>query len=406
MSRKPRTLTDDDIKALTVPRGKDRDMRADPDCRGMYFRLMKSGVKSYVVAERGPGGKQVWSTIARCEDMPVEDARIEARARIKRIKAGLPAVKPPALPPESLQATVDSWLLRHVKENGLISERAIRRRLKIMVAFLGAGREFAGIKRSDIAALLDHVVDNHSRRVADQVFSDFQGLDAFYAARNDDYVSPLVRGLRMRRDFSPPRERVLDDDELRAVWAAAGDAGAFGAVVRMCLLSAQRRTVILEMRWEHIDDAGVWHIPRSSDREKSNGGDLKLPALALDIVRAQPRFASNPFVFAASRGAANLNAGAGHHKAAFDRRLPGMAPWTLHDLRRTARTLMAKAAVPRDAAERTLGHRVGSVIERTYDVHKYDREKGVALEALAAMIKSILAGPAPAPANVIPLQRA
>jgi integrase len=397
MSRKPRSLTDADIAALTVPRGKDRDMKADPDQRGMYFRLMKSGVKSYVVAERGPGGKQVWSTIARCEDMSVEDARIEARARIKRIKAGLPAVetRPPA--PQSLQAVIDGWLARHVVANGMISESAIRRRLKIMVAFLGADREFAGIRRSDISRLLDHVVDNHSRRVADQTFTDFQGLVAFYAAREDDYTSPLVRGVKMRRDNAKPRERVLDDDELRMVWAAAGDAGPFGAVVKLCLLTAQRRSKVFEMRWDAID-GDVWHVP-SEGREKKAGGDLRLPHLAMQIINSQPKLASNPFVFA-GRGAANLHGAAGYHKADFGRRLPGMAPWTLHDLRRTARTLMAKAGVPRDAAERVLGHTVGTAVERIYNQHDFIREKGAALEALASQIEIILAGPAPD--NVVP----
>jgi integrase len=66
--------------------------------------------------------------------------------------------------------------------------------------------------------------------------------------------------------------------------------------------------------------------------------------------------------------------------------------WTLHDLRRTARSLMSRAGVPRDHAERVLGHSIGSDVEKTYDRHRYDLEKQNALAALAALIDQIIGG--------------
>jgi integrase len=75
----------------------------------------------------------------------------------------------------------------------------------------------------------------------------------------------------------------------------------------------------------------------------------------------------------------------------------GLLPnWTLHDLRRTAKTLMARAGVRPDISERVLGHVIAGV-EGTYDRHSYADEKRDALEKLAAMIERILN---PLPANV------
>jgi integrase len=80
-------------------------------------------------------------------------------------------------------------------------------------------------------------------------------------------------------------------------------------------------------------------------------------------------------------------------KVAFDKRLPGIRPWRLHDLRRTARTLMGEIGIDRDISERILGPGVGSAVERTYDKHKYTAPKGVALAKLADHVERIVTGP-------------
>ena len=93
-------------------------------------------------------------------------------------------------------------------------------------------------------------------------------------------------------------------------------------------------------------------------------------------------------------------AGFSKGKAAFDAQC-GIKDWTLHDLRRTARSLMSRAGVPSDHAERCLGH-VMSGMRGVYDRHQYEREKLHAFEALASLIESIV-NPKP---NVTPLRGA
>ena len=78
-----------------------------------------------------------------------------------------------------------------------------------------------------------------------------------------------------------------------------------------------------------------------------------------------------------------------------------MTGWTLHDLRRTARSLMSRAGVDADHAERALGHVIAGV-RGVYDRHEFKEEKRRAFEALAAQIERII-NPQE---NVVPLRTA
>ena len=245
------------------------------------------------------------------------------------------------------------------------------------------GREFITIKRSDVAKLLDDVEDKSGVIAADYVLSIVRGICNWYATRCDDYSSPVVKGMRRSNSKARARARILEDDELRVLWAAAETNGVFGAFVRVALLTGQRREKIVGMRWQDIVD-GEWRIP-ASDREKNTAVSLVLPQTALDIIAAQPRFAGNPFVFAGIGG--GHIGGVSKRKAAFDKQT-GVVGWTIHDLRRTARSLMSRADVRPDIAERVLGHAIKGV-EGVYDRHSYREEKAHALRQLAGLIDNI-----------------
>jgi integrase len=120
---------------------------------------------------------------------------------------------------------------------------------------------------------------------------------------------------------------------------------------------------------------------------------LKLPPLALEVIKSQPRIAGNPHVFVGdlARGKRKLD------------KMFRIPQWTLHDLRRTARSLLARTelGVSREVAEAVLGHAIGGV-EGTYNRHQYFAEKADALERLAAAIQSIIDPPA---GNVVALRR-
>jgi integrase len=194
-------------------------------------------------------------------------------------------------------------------------------------------------------------------------------------------------------------KRILDDDEIRAVWKAADDGGTFGALVKVLLLTGQRREKVVTMEWDDIRD-GVWTIA-SESREKANAGVLGLPGMALAVIKAQPHIENNPYVFAAGVGKGPFNSFS-QRKAELDEKLTDMPRWVLHDLRRTARSLMSRAGVRPDIAERVLGHAILGV-EGVYDRHTYADEKSDALNRLAALVGTTLNPPDNA--NVVPMRR-
>ena len=378
-----RTLSDRGVAALK-PRAQ-RYAFPDPELRGHWVRVQPSGVKSFATVARDPAGKQVWTTLGAADAMSIDTAREKARIVLDRVRAGLPAFEAPAPLPESFQAIAEQWLQRHGEAKALRSLKNIKRLLRSHVFPRWSDRPFLEIRRSDVAALLDHVEDNHGARQADLVLTVVRSIMNWFATRNDDYRPPVVRGMRRQDQKQQSRARVLNDDEIRAIWKAAGDAGRFGAILRLCILTAQRRTKVSAMKWADISLDGVWTIAQEA-REKDTAGEIKLPAVALEIIRGQPRMGDNPHVFAGRHG--GPFSGFSVTKSAFDAKLP-IGPWVIHDLRRTARSLMARAGVWGEHAERVMGHAIAGV-EGVYDRHHYRDEKADALARLAALLDGII----------------
>ena len=373
-----RQLTDKSIAALKVAK---RTNIADPKLAGHYVRVTPNGAKSFCAVARDPRGKQVWYTIGSASECTLEEARDKARDAMKAIRTGGNREGP-----QSYESVAKDWLKRHIDARGVISAKAKRRTLENHILPEWGGRDFESIKRVDVALLLDRVEDKAGQCAADNVLNVIRSIGNWYATRNDDYTSPVIRGMRRSNPKERARDRILSDDEIRAVWKQAESNGTFGALVRLLLLTGQRREKVATMKWEDLKD-GVWTVP-AAKREKGVGGELVLSDAALAIVESQPRFASNPYVLAGRfQGTHYCNYGTG--KQAFAAKLPPMPKWGLHDLRRTARSLMSRAGVLPHIAERVLGH-VQEGVQGVYDRHQYAAEKAHALATLANLIESIV----------------
>jgi integrase len=374
-----KTMTDAGVAALgsranayTVP---------DPEMPGLYVRVQPTGRKSYCAVTRGPSGKQIWQTIGTSTLYSIGEAREKARETIRAIREGKDREGP-----EAFETVAESWFERHVEAKKLISAPDLRSALDRHLIPAWRGRDFASVRRGDVAKLLDSVEDSNGAVVADFMLAVIRMIANWYATRHEDYASPIVRGMRRTNPKARARARILDDNEIREVWRVAEANGTFGAFIRVALLTAQRREKVVAMRWEDLGLDGEWRIP-TGEREKGTAGSLMLPKIAMEIIKAQPRFVSNPHVFA-GRGDCYIQ-GQSKRKAQFDAKLTGVAPWTVHDLRRSGRSLMARAGVRPDIAERVLGHAIRGV-EGVYDRHSYREEKAHALNALASLIESIV----------------
>jgi integrase len=251
-------------------------------------------------------------------------------------------------------------------------------------------RQINEIRRTEITRLLDDIEDASGPGMADYVMAIIRRVMAWHETRNDDFISPIRRGMAKTSVKKRKRKRILGDDELRAVWRAAeADTGPYGAMLQFILLTACRREEAAGMRRKSELSGNVWTIPAA--RYKT-GVDHVIPLspAAMAIVNRLPKIGKGDLVFTA-KGRIPL-CGFTQRKAAFDK-VCGVTGWVLHDLRRTARSFMSRAKVEADIGERCLGHIIGGVRE-TYDRHEYLDEKRDAFEKLAALIKIILTPPA------------
>jgi integrase len=292
--------------------------------------------------------------------------------------------------PDTFESVSKEWMKRHVQARGVLTEKEIQRHLDVYVLPKWRTKKFVDIRRIEVNRLLDDIVDDHGNRMADVVLTTLRSMMNWYVTRDGNYVSPIVKG--MKRDTRPPEEkertRVLNNDEIVALWKACAEQ--HGDILKLLLLTGQRKAKIAEMRWADVDDDGVWSVPSDSSRRKGTISRVKLPQMALDLIDQQPRIVDNPYVFA-SRGTKNRK---GHFngwdkpKKVLDKVLKFGEPWIVHDLRRTHRSLLSALGVQTEVGERVLGHKQKGVVG-IYNRYEYDDEKSDALERVAAYIEGI-----------------
>jgi integrase len=213
------------------------------------------------------------------------------------------------------------------------------------------------------------------------------------------------------------RQRVLSDCELSRVWrAAARLSPPWPALVQALILTGQRRSEIAGMEWSELsDDLMTFTIPAARSK---NGvtHDVPMSGPMIELLKARPRLKDVRFVF--SQGRDNAPNGFGRMKAALDAAacepaaagkpaLPPLAPWTLHDLRRTLATGLQEMGVALPVTEAVLNHISGSRsgIVGIYQRHNYAAEKRHALSAWATRVLATVEGGEPG-SNVIALPRA
>jgi integrase len=328
---------------------------------------------------------------ARREHAAVQGALGRGRDPLEELRSAK------AVATNSLKAIAEAYL--SARENRTLRSMDERRGVFRRHIFPRFGeRPIASIKRSEISRLLDRIVAEKGPVAAEHTLATLRRLFNWYAMRDDDFLSPIVRGMSRIRPEERARDRVLDDAELRVVWRAAEAAGtAYGHMVRFILLTATRLREAASMAREELSaDGREWLIPAARYKSKR---DFLLPlSKSAQAVLASVPVIGKRWVFT-SNGEVPIN-GFSKSKRRFDAQVlvevrkidPAAKPlprWTPHDLRRTARSLMSRAGIGPDHAERALGHVIGGV-RGVYDRHEFKEEKRNAFEALAMQIERIL----------------
>jgi integrase len=402
-----RGFTDIAIKNLK-PEDKRREI-PDPAARGLYAIVEPSGFKSFAVRFRFDGKPRKLSL----GNISLSAARKAAAHALHEVEEGRdPAAAKKAARAERKAIEADTFAaiaeryftiecgLRRVGENLTFNGklRSADRRYadiqRLVVPVLG-NRPISQIRRSEIVALLDKIEVENGVTVADLTLAFVRRIFSWHAARDDDFRSPIVRGMNRSKPKERERQRILTDEEIRKVWNLDAE-GPFPALIKFLLLTGARRNEALGLAWDEIKD-GVWELPAARNKTKQPLA-RPLSGAAVAVIESQRRLGS-AFVFSAPRGK-KPTPGTTKAKRKFDA-ATGTSGWTLHDCRRTARSLMSRAGVNSDHAERCLGHVIGGV-KGVYDRHHYLPEMQRAYDALAALIERIANPPK---GNVTPLRK-
>lgn len=389
------------------------------DGDGLYLRKQTRDGASWTLRYRF-AGREHWLTLGHFPDMALAQARVEARqARVLLDRQQDPlSVRRAALAEVrrkgSFKALCEDWYRAEVQARGLKHPAVPRRHLDRYLLPKFGRLAASDVTPSDIARLLDDL-KGRAPTAANDLLRFTRRIFAFGVRRRYVLSNPAA-------DFSPrldaggierPRSRALGLDELARLFEVIRGTPNFGEdnllAIRLLLALCVRKGELLGARWAEFDIDGetqagaVWHLPASRTK---TGESLDIPlapavvewfgalrALAAGSDYVFPKRRRDPRERVPHMGIDTLN-------VALQRVKHGLEHFTLHDLRRTARTHLAALGVRREVAERCLGHKLRGV-EGTYDRHDYFRERRTALESWTTLLLAIERGEY----NVAPLRR-
>ena len=368
------------------------------DGDGLYLRKQSRDGASWTHRYRF-AGREHWLTLGHYPDISLAEARIEARlARVLLDKQQDPLSVRRAAEAEQRQRgsfceLCEAWYRYEITGRALKHPDVPRRHLdKYLLPKLGRIAA-ADVTPADIARVLDEL-KGRAPTAANDLLRFTRRIFAFGVRRRMVPDNPAS-------DFSPrldgggterPRSRALSLDELAQLFEKIRETPSFGAenryALELLLVLCVRKGELLGARWEEFDLEGstplgaVWHLPATRTK---TGTPLDIPLVSTAVAwlhELKALDAGSEYLFPKRRqdrrervphvGRDTLN-------AALQRVKHGLRPFTLHDLRRTARTQLAALGVRREVAERCLGHAIRGV-EGIYDRHDYFKERRTALE--------------------------
>lgn len=393
------SLTDLKIKKLR-PSKTGRIEIPDGKFPGLSIRVSKTGVKTFTLRTRIQG-EQIRLSLGHYPYISLAEARARAYQAVADAKSGKTKESRQSKAQQEFQFKniVDDYLRRYCER--YMKERTFRETERVMnVEFvkIWKDRDLREIKKQDIVEAINKILErpqkdlkkriikSESPSAANHAFSTIRAFFNWCVGQGSLEHSPCV-GLRSPAP-KQKRDRVLDDRELALVWNTAKDMGyPYGDIIRLLIITVQRRSEVAGLRWDMLNlEERIWRVP--ADENKS-GREYLVPLsdIALDIIEAIPRL-DERLIFPAQRSNGKVFADWSKSKKRIDE-LSGVTDWTVHDLRRTGSTGLARMGVAPHVKERVLNHLTGELggVAGVYDIYSYLPEKKAALDLWACHIE-------------------
>ncbi|ANY85289.1 hypothetical protein BB934_44805 (plasmid) [Microvirga ossetica] len=384
-------LTRPALANLSIPPGRSELIVFDDTLPGFGVRL-RAGGKRVWIAQYRMGQKQRRVTIGSVETLDPDQARRAAKAVLAKAHLGS---DPQAAKAEAkarahltLGAMVEPYLefaSRRLKPRTLVeTSRYLQTSWKPLhgLAIEKVTRRTVALQLAELALANGPIAANRARIALSSFFT--------WAMREGlADTNPVVGTNRPVEERS--RDRVLSDNELARIWAACRDDD-YGRIVRLLILTGQRREEVGGMAWSELDlHRACWSIPRERTKNGLPHG-VPLTEAALEVLRGCPRREGRQLVFGEAEGPFQ---GWSKAKAALDKRIlkngEQLAAWRLHDIRRTAATRMAEMGILPHVVEAVLNHASGhkAGVAGIYNRATYAQEKRAALNTWTMHVLSL-----------------
>lgn len=392
-------MSNGSLSALSVKRA---HAKGEPvtlgDGGGLYFRKQTADGASWMLRYRF-AGKPRWMTLGNYPDMSLAEARTEARAARVQLDRKLDpmAERRMKLAKEagrgSFGGLAEQWYEAEIVDHVVHPEVARRHLDKYLLPALRHDKADE-VTTADILRVVSKIKKNKPT-AANDLLRYARRIFDFGVRRRMLTMNPAA-GLSPKRDgggTERPRQRALRRDELAAIFKAADATPNFGQVnslaVKLLLTLLVRKGQLLAAKWSEFDldgetDLGpVWHLPAARGKSHKVDVDIPLVPQVVEWLRTLQAIAGkSPYVFPRlrhDRRARAQHMGLDTLNFALNRLPHGVEHFTVHDLRRTARTHLAALGVRKEVAEKCLGHKPKGV-EGTYDTHPYFDERRAAMQ--------------------------
>jgi integrase len=428
-------LTDRTLKSLKPDKNKTYDLM-DSIVPGLGVRVLDSGRRTFVLVTRYPGSNNpTRRALGEYGELTLEKARDKARGWLELIRKGVDPKEHEERQRLAEQrkransfAAIAEKFITYIHRQKLRTADAMERNLRATFIKRWASRPITEITSHDVGRVIHEAVDRGSTY---QAFHDFALIRRMFnwAIGTDEYgleTNPCDR-LNTKDAIGErySRNRVLSDDELRALWRATDRLPyPYGALYRMLAWTGLRLGEVCGAHWSEFDlERREWTIPAERMKKVKGGAKpfmVPLTDAMVKVLESLPRFTSGDFLFSHNSGKVPLRPDLfSDPKERLDRimleelrKLAGKAgkdpkrvtlpDFVNHDIRRTVRTHLSALKIGEEVREAVLAH-VRPGIKGTYDKHQYLDEKREALTLWNARLRSIVKPP---PANVVDLAKA
>lgn len=396
-------LTKAAIAKIKIPAGKSELLVFDDDLPGFGLRLRTGGSASWIIQYRPKIQKQRRMVIGKLKSMAPEQARTRAAELLAKVRLGedpqgakLDARYAVPVKRTTLGKVVELYLDDAEKRQKASTFKETHRHLSRDWSLLHP-MPVASIEREHVAIEIKRIASATGPINANRARANFSAMFSWAIGEGLATHNPII-GTNKATD-EKPRERVLSAEEIRAVWEATGSSSDFDRLVRLLLLTGQRREELASMGWSELDlEQRTWLLPS----ERTKNGQQHLMPLSESVMAILTSIAhrdGRDLVFGKGKGGFS---GWSQCKARLDQR-SGVTGWRLHDLRRTAVTSMAELGVQPHVIEAVVNHVSGHKggVAGIYNRATYAAEKRQAMTIWADHVASIVAG---TPEKVIAVQ--